>query len=97
MARVIVSENADVDANDILAYLTREAGARTARKFAAKLDALYDKLGDFPGIGAPRPLFGPDVRISGVPPYVVIYEYAGGAVTIFARPGRAPRAFHAGP
>ena len=75
MARLVVTEPADSDLAAIILYLAGEAGVATAENYANKVDALYDRLVDFPGSGAPRPLLGPAVRIGLVPPFVVIYEY----------------------
>lgn len=75
MARVVYSEAAEADTIEILAYLCREAGAAVALKYDHKLEDLYDRLEDFPGIGAPRPELGDRRRIMTVMPYVVIYDY----------------------
>lgn len=75
MARLVVTELADRDLATIVVYLANEAGAATAGKYFERFDALYERLTDFPGLGAPRPLLGDEVRISTVPPYVVIYEH----------------------
>lgn len=74
MARVLVSPHALTDQDDILRYLTREAGLPTAEKYHAAFDDLLSRLAEFPGIGAPRPGLGHSIRIWTIDPYVIIYE-----------------------
>jgi plasmid stabilization system protein ParE len=45
-----------------------------AQSYVDRLDALFDLLADFPGIGAPRPELGAMIRSSGLWPYVVLYH-----------------------
>jgi plasmid stabilization system protein ParE len=74
MARVVVSPYAIADQDDILRYLHREAGLPTTEKYDAAFRAFLLRLADSPGIGAPRPGLGDNIRIWVVAPYVVIYE-----------------------
>lgn len=53
-----------------------------ALRYAAEFDALFDRLGEFSGIGAPRPKLGAHARIGIILPYVAIYDYEGGTVTV---------------
>jgi plasmid stabilization system protein ParE len=55
MARVVVTEPADADAFDILAYLGREAGKVMAAKYSQSFDALYQRLSSHPEGRAPNP------------------------------------------
>jgi toxin ParE1/3/4 len=74
MGRVIVSPHALADQDDILRHLAREAGVPTVEKYHAAFRAFLERLGDSPGLGAPRPLLGEGIRIWVIAPYVVIYE-----------------------
>lgn len=75
MTRLVVTADAEADINDILDYLHKEAGTRIATSYGRKLAAIIERLVESPGIGAPRPALGPDVRIGIVPPYVLIYAF----------------------
>lgn len=82
MARVAVTASADADLADIIADLAGKGASNAARRYATEFDALFDRLGEFPGIGAPRPKLGPHARIGIVPPYVAIYDHEGDTVTV---------------
>jgi toxin ParE1/3/4 len=82
MARVIVSPFAISDQDEILRYLAREAGVAVAERYDAAFRALLLRLADFPGIGAPRPALGDNVRIYAINPYVVIYEGSHGSEAV---------------
>jgi toxin ParE1/3/4 len=82
VARIIITSPADADTAKMIADLAASAGAFVAERYNARLDSLYDRLSDFPEIGAPRPLLGPHVRISIISPYLVIYEYDKAADTV---------------
>ena len=57
---------------------------RTAVKFRELFKAVYERLGDHPDSGAPRPAIAPNIRIGVVSPYIVIYRHNvdDGAVTV---------------
>jgi toxin ParE1/3/4 len=74
VARVVVSPFALTDQDEILRYLAREAGLLVAEKYDTAFRALLQRLADFPGIGAPRPVLGNEIRIYVISPYIVIYE-----------------------
>jgi|SRR5208337_515625 len=76
MTRVIVSADARQDADEILAYLEREAGRAVALRYAVRFRDLIRKLSDYPEIGARRPFLADSVRILVVSPYLAIYDYA---------------------
>jgi toxin ParE1/3/4 len=82
MAKVVVTASADADLADIIADLASKGAVNAALRYAAEFDALFDRLGDFPGIGAPRPKLGAHARIGIIPPYVAIYDYEGDTVTV---------------
>lgn len=44
-------------------------------KYNALFERLYDRLAAHPGIGAPRPALGRDIRIGIVSPYIVNYRH----------------------
>jgi toxin ParE1/3/4 len=71
----VITVTADADTEGILTYLADQAGRRTAAKFDALLERLYDRLAAHPGIGAPRPALGRNIRIGIVSPCIVIYRH----------------------
>jgi toxin ParE1/3/4 len=75
MAKVVISASADADTAGILVYLAHQAGRRTAAKYEALLERLYDRLAAHPGIGAPRPALGRNIRIGIISPHIVIYRH----------------------
>ena len=82
MTRLIVSRQAETDIDEVLNYLEREAGVRTARSYAERFRKSIELLTEFPGGGALRPALGPKARISIVYPYVLIYDYDEGGDTL---------------
>jgi toxin ParE1/3/4 len=82
MTRVVISGKARGDFREIIAYLTHYAGPLIAKRYAADIDDCLTLIAEHPGIGAPRPELGLDIRIRMVRPYVVIYAYSGEAVEI---------------
>jgi toxin ParE1/3/4 len=76
MARVVISDLADSDTEEVLDYLSLEAGPRIAARYAEEFERLYDRLAEFHDSGSARPALGPYVRIGVVLPYIVIYEHA---------------------
>jgi len=82
MAVVQITASADADLADIVSDLTAKSGISTAERYAAGFDALFDRLAEYPDIGAPRPKLGAHTRIGIVPPYVAIYEHKGDIVTV---------------
>ena len=75
MTRVIVTPPADADVAAIITWLDAEAGHKIADRYVASFERLYDSLTSHPGIGAPRPELGANIRIGVVPPYIVIYRH----------------------
>jgi plasmid stabilization system protein ParE len=55
MARPVLSFAARRDADQVLDYLSREAGPSVATKYRRSLLHLLDLLTDNPALGAPRP------------------------------------------
>ena len=81
-ARVIVTDIADADTAQILDEMTREAGYRTADRFNARVEDLYDRLGSHPDSCQARPKLGANIRVGVVYPYLVVYRHAEGANTV---------------
>lgn len=82
MARLIVAPQAQADLDDILDYLTREAGDRVARRYGDSFRRAFAFLTEFPRTGAPRPNFGSTMRIKTVWPYVIFYRYSAADDTV---------------
>ena len=76
MARIIFSDLADADANDIIRDLGGKAGVDVAERYVADFDRLYRQLAAFPESCARRPALGSNVRMGVVYPYVIFYEYS---------------------
>jgi toxin ParE1/3/4 len=75
MARIVVTEKADGDIDEIAAYLSQHAGARTVANYLDQFDAVYERLARLPGSGPLRPRLGSTTRIAVVLPYVMIYDW----------------------
>ncbi len=82
MTRLVVTEDADADLEEILNYLEREAGPRVAEAYGHKIGACLARLVEFPGIGARRPALGASTRIGIVRPYILIYDYTAADDTL---------------
>jgi plasmid stabilization system protein ParE len=82
MARIVFAAIADADSAGIIEDLASKAGRRTALKFSGLFDEVYDRLERYPENGAPRPALGPNIRVSIVAPYIIIYHYAEDADTV---------------
>ncbi len=82
MARVILSSSASADQASILQDLNTKAGLWTAIKFRELFSALYERLGNHPDSGAPRPAIAPNIRIGVVSPYIVIYRHSADDNTV---------------
>jgi toxin ParE1/3/4 len=82
MVRVVVSGTAQADIDAIVAYLVENAGPQVADRYLDEFDAIYDRIGEFPDIGPPRPSLGREVRIALLHPYVMIYRRLGDVVTV---------------
>ena len=82
MARVVFTDAADNDADEIVSYLAARGGPPTVRKYQRLFDQAYDRLRKFPRSGHPRPKLGPEVRIVIAPPYLIIYDWDAAADTV---------------
>ena len=79
MSGVQVSNAALRDIAAVLDDLTQRAGARVAQRYAVDIDKAVDMIAAYPGIGAPRPQFGPTTRMSVVAPYLIFYDGSPGS------------------
>jgi toxin ParE1/3/4 len=82
MARVIVTALARRDVRRILSDLYERAGLRVATRYATAFKTAYRRLATIPAAGPPRPALGPLARIAVVPPYIIVYDYAGDEVMV---------------
>jgi len=80
--QIVLAPRARRDLAKLYDYLEERAGPRLAQSYIDRLDALFDLLADFPGIGAPRPELGPTIRSTGLWPYVVLYQVRDTSVHI---------------
>jgi toxin ParE1/3/4 len=80
--QIVLTPRARRDLTNLYDYLEERAGPRVAQSYIDRLDALFDLLGDFPGIGAPRPELGRMIRSTGLWPYVVLYQVSDTSVHI---------------
>jgi toxin ParE1/3/4 len=51
------------------------AGPFVAENYGRRFRATIDRLVEFPQIGAPRPVLGPNARVAIISPYILIYDY----------------------
>jgi plasmid stabilization system protein ParE len=68
MTNLVVSEDADADLGEILAYLEREAGPRVAESYGRKIGECL--------------ALGTDTRIGIVRPCILIYDYTAATDTL---------------
>ena len=74
MAEFRLSTAAQADFNEIIDYLAEVAGNRIAADYAERLREAVNRVAHSSGIGAPRPILGPETRITIVHPYLIFYE-----------------------
>lgn len=75
MIRLLVSQEAEADIDDILSYLLDNAGPVTAARYGERFTEAFERITDIPGAGAPRPHLGSAARIMIVYPYILIYDF----------------------
>jgi toxin ParE1/3/4 len=88
MARLVVSDRADLDFSAIVEMLRDKAGADVAARYRQNIDDVFERLAMFPKSGMPRPKMGRDVRIAVVSPYIVFYEYRRDVIILRILDGR---------
>ena len=74
MAKVRLSVLAQTDFDQIISYLEKTAGPAIAKQYAHAFRAVINRLGQYPGSGAPRAKFGKLTRILIVSPYLIFYD-----------------------
>ena len=74
MAEVQFSLDARNDLLSIITWLIENRSPTVASGYEAKFIGAIQRLGEFPGSGAPRPALGSNIRIVIVAPYLVIYR-----------------------
>lgn len=79
MTRLIVTKEAEQDVSNILVYLEGQAGAIVAEEYGEAVRRTLIRLAQFPDTGAPRPELGPNVRVTTLYPFLLIYEHAADA------------------
>ncbi len=86
MARYIVSPNAAHDTEDILRYLTREAGVAFAESVEEKLFSTYEKLASVTALGHRRVDLTDraEFRFYLVRPYLIVFQREAGSTIIHA-------------
>jgi plasmid stabilization system protein ParE len=82
MTQLTVSDAARADVRQIINYLEDVAARSVALRFARDFDLAFDRIADIPGIGSPRPEFGPNVRLSIVDPYLIFYDFIPSSDTV---------------
>ena len=82
MARVVILPPAEQDIVDIGRHLLGAAGRDISDAIVQRIFATIELLGEFPGIGSPRPDFRTDTRVSAVRPYLIFHTVADDAVII---------------
>lgn len=75
MTRLIISADAERDLDEILDYLTNNAGGVTAAAYAERFTRSIERIITHPGAGSPRPALGKNTRITIVYPYILIYDF----------------------
>ena len=74
MTGFTVSRQADFDTRQIFDMIYHTAGSAARDRLIASFEEVYRSIHDFPGLGAPRPEYGPDTRVRHVRPYVILYD-----------------------
>lgn len=75
MTQLVVADLA-ADIDDILDYLERDAGSKTAVAYAERFAAQIERIAAFPGHGTLRPALSAETRVALVYPYLLIYDYS---------------------
>jgi toxin ParE1/3/4 len=80
--RFVLAPRARRDLRDILKYTERQWGREQRRRYSSQLRAAFAQLAQFPGLGKPRPGFGPEARAYPVEQHLVIYQPSDAEVLI---------------
>jgi toxin ParE1/3/4 len=71
--KVRFNPKAKADLQSAVRYIAADS-KKGARRWAASIRENCDKLGETPGLGAPKPELGPNVRMLVVGSYLLFYE-----------------------
>ena len=72
--KIRLSQDAEDDLTDILAYSVANWGEARATAYKATLFKVFRELADFPALGRPRDEFGPGTRSLVTGQHVIIYR-----------------------
>lgn len=79
--KVRFTPRAKSDLQSAVRYIAADS-KNAARRWAASIRDNFAKLGETPGLGAPRPELGPSVRLLVVRSYLVFYETGSKGVEV---------------
>jgi toxin ParE1/3/4 len=83
MTRLVVTSDAEADFNDIIDYLSSEAGSAVAADYVRKFRVSLARLIDLSAPGStPARARRQCARIGVVPPYVLIYDFTAADDTL---------------
>jgi plasmid stabilization system protein ParE len=74
MPRVRLSRQAQVDFDQIVAYLSEVAEPGIAARYGRDIRTSINRLANLPHIGPPRRELGAHMRVSIVAPYLIFYD-----------------------
>ncbi len=81
MARLVFSEPAQLDLEEIHAYIARDSPA-AARRWLERIQTQCKRLAEMPGQGRSRAELAPELRSFTVAPYLIFYVEIEGGVQI---------------
>ena len=73
MTKVIISRAADADLANILEYSIVEHGRDAAEAYLRDIDRAFERLGDFPGLGAAYPQIDATLRCLPCREHLIFY------------------------
>jgi plasmid stabilization system protein ParE len=76
MTKIRISSDAANDIDEILAYLNKVSGWRTADRYREQFRKRAADLQRWPELAPLRPALGVETRIIIVKPYLLIYDYS---------------------
>ena len=82
MPEVSFTRAAKGDLVHITDELAVRAGVAVAERYERRFNDAFDLFERHPGLGSPRPAFGPETRLWAVPPYVIFDDQTSSGVVI---------------
>jgi plasmid stabilization system protein ParE len=82
MTRLVVSADAQADADEIITQLEEKAGRAVAERYSSLFRTAIGRVLEMPLSGEARPSLGRYTRRLVVRPYVLFYDYADETVTL---------------